>query len=126
EFGRFLRDQVVWLAAGRGPTPPPTSGPTPSKVQPGSPLRVPVLGRGGVPASGVSAVSLNVTVTGAEAAGHATVWPCGSPRPTASNVNYVRGATEPNAVLAKVDATGEVCVFSLAPAHVVIDVNGWF
>ena len=56
-----------------------------------------------------------------------TVWPCGSPMPNASNVNYLgRGAVEPNSVLVPVDSTGEVCVYSYAAADVLVDVAGWF
>jgi uncharacterized linocin/CFP29 family protein len=95
-------------------------------VQPGSPLRVPVLGRGGVPSSGVAGVSLNVTAVLPEGAGHLTVWPCGSSRPTASNLNYTRGAVVANAVVSQVDATGEVCVASHVASHVIVDVGGWF
>ncbi len=133
EFGRFLRDRIIWLATGQDgappttpTTPPPTTPPVSAMLQAGVPLRVPVLGRGGVPGSGVSGVSLNVTAVLPEAAGHLTVWPCGSPRPTASNLNYGRGGVVANAVVSQVDATGEVCVVSHATSHVIVDVGGWF
>ncbi len=60
--------------------------------------------------------------------GFFTVWPCGSPMPPdASHVNFLApGAVEPNSVLAPVDATGEVCVWTYAASHVLVDVNGWF
>ncbi len=45
----------------------------------GVPALVTVLGQAGVPSSGVSAVALNVTVTGATAAGQVTVLPSGGP-----------------------------------------------
>ena len=92
----------------------------------GSVLTVPVLGRGGVPASGVAAVMLNVTAVGPSASGFLTVFPCGTSRPTASNVNYLPGQVVPNAVLAKVGQGGAICVFTLATTHLVIDVNAWF
>jgi hypothetical protein len=60
-----------------------------------------------VPASGVGAVSLNVTVTQAEGSGFVTVYPCGT-KPNASSLNYVAGQTIPNAVIAPVSAQGEV------------------
>ena len=51
-----------------------------------------VLGRAGLPASGVGAVSLNVTVDQGEqppiGGGFATVWNCVTGRPTASNLNF--------------------------------------
>jgi hypothetical protein len=78
-----------------------------------------------VPASGVGAVSLNVTVTEAGGSGYVTVYPCGT-RPNASSLNYTAGQTIPNAVIAPVSAQGEVCFFSTQPTHILADVNGWF
>jgi hypothetical protein len=89
----------------------------------GSTFELPVLGRGGVPGDAV-AVTLNVTVTEASAAGFVTVFPCGSPQPTASNLNYDTGSTIPNAVITKVGADGAVCVFTQQAIQVVVDVNG--
>src|SRR4051794_23721328 len=58
----------------------------------GQETRVRVVGRAGVPA-GAQAVVLNVAVADAVAAGFVTVYPCGTARPNASNVNYVAGQT---------------------------------
>jgi hypothetical protein len=91
----------------------------------GSVTEVQVAGRGGVPAD-ASAVVLNVTATQAQGPGFFTVFPCGTDRPTASNVNYVVGDTVPNAVVAKVGAGGKVCVFSYAATDMIVDVNGYF
>ena len=84
-----------------------------------------VAGRGGVPTD-ASAVVLNVTVTGAQAAGFVTVYPCGTPRPNASNLNFATGSTIPNLVIAKVGAGGKVCLFTSAGTHLIADVNGYF
>ncbi|MGH9134596.1 MAG: hypothetical protein ACRDZZ_11705, partial [Ilumatobacteraceae bacterium] len=94
----------------------------------GQTLRVKVLDNGGVPASGVTAVALNVTAVEPTGWGFFTVWPCGSPMPLdASHVNFINaGAVEPNSVLAPVDSTGEVCIWTYADSHVLVDVNGWF
>jgi hypothetical protein len=78
-----------------------------------------------VPASGVGAVSMNVTVTQPDGAGFVTVYPCGT-QPNASSLNYVAGQTIPNAVIAPVSAQGEVCFYSQSPTHILADVNGWF
>lgn len=86
-------------------------------------LRVQMTGRNGVPATGVSAVSLNVTVTGATGEGFVTVFPCGE-RPEASNLNYRAGQTTPNAVIASLSSTGEVCFYSFAPVDLIADLNG--
>ena len=71
-------------------------------------LRVRVTGLPGVvPATGVGAVSMNVTVTQPDGGGYVTVFPCGV-QPTASSLNYVPGQTVANAVIAPVSAQGEV------------------
>ncbi len=78
-----------------------------------------------VPASGVGAVSLNVTAVDPDGAGFVTVYPCGQ-MPLASNVNYLAGQTVPNAVIAPLSATGTVRFYSLRQADIVVDINGWF
>jgi hypothetical protein len=95
-----------------------------ARVAAGATTVVAVRGRGGVPASDVSAASLNVTVTDPQRDGWLTVYPCGQPRPLASNLNFTRGATVPNAVLSGVGADGSVCIVSSADTHVVVDVMG--
>jgi hypothetical protein len=74
----------------------------------------------------VAAAALNVTVTQPDDAGFVTVFPCDEPRPTASNVNYVRGQTVPNAGTVKVAADGTLCIYSLAPTHVIVDLAGLY
>ena len=91
----------------------------------GATLELPLAGRGGVPANAVAA-ALNVTVTEAGADGFLTVFPCGSPRPTASNLNYGVGTTVPNAVITKLGPNGRVCLFAQQSVHLVVDVNGAF
>lgn len=86
--------------------------------------RVTIAGRGGVPVDAVG-VALNVTVTEPEGGGHVTVWPCGDEQPTASNLNYGPGQTTPNAVITRVGVGGQVCLFTKAAAHLVVDVTGF-
>ena len=100
-------------------------------VVPGETLRVPVVGQHGVarldavPAP--TGVALNVTAVGPTGPGFLRVWPCASPEPSTSAVNYMsRGAIEPNAVVVPVDASGEVCISTLTPTEVLVDVSGWF
>ena len=73
-----------------------------------------------------SAVALNVTMVEAQAAGFATVWPCGTPMPQASNVNFGQGGTAANGVIAPIGVDGSVCIFTSADAHLVVDIAGWF
>jgi cell wall-associated NlpC family hydrolase len=80
-----------------------------------------------VPATGVEAVALNVTATEPERSGYLTVYPCDQPQPVASNVNYVAAHDTADGAIVGVSAgDGSVCVFSSAPTHVVVDINGWF
>ena len=92
-------------------------------------LEVSLLGKGGLPATGVAAVSLNVTVTEGEnpavGGGFVTVFPCGV-RPDASNLNFTAGQTVPNAVIAPVSAGGTVCFYVYGTAHLLADVSGYF
>ncbi len=103
------------------------NGAAPQPVGPGGVLSFTVTGRGGVPATDVSAVVLNMTVVVPTAASYMTVWPTGEAMPTASNLNYVAGQTVPNLVKAKVGAGGQVSVFNAAGSvHVLADVAGWY
>jgi trimeric autotransporter adhesin len=91
----------------------------------GSTLELAVGGRGGVPATS-QAVSLNITAADASADGFATVFPCGSPRPNASNLNYRAGRTQANAVITKLGTGGKVCVYVSSATQLIVDVNGSF
>jgi hypothetical protein len=68
---------------------------------------------------------MNVTVTGPNAAGYITVFPCGEPQPNASTVNYVAGSTVANSVISKLGTGGKVCLFTLAATHLIVDVGGF-
>jgi IPT/TIG domain/Carboxypeptidase regulatory-like domain len=98
-------------------------------ISAGSARSLRVTGQGGVPASNVSAVVLNVTVTETTAGGYLTVSPTGVARPTASNLNWSRsGVTIPNLVVVKVGDGGAVDLFQSGPgtAQVIVDVAGYF
>ncbi len=91
----------------------------------GSITELEVAGRGGVPAD-ATAVVLNVTVVDAKGSGYVTVYPCGTSRPNASNLNYLYGSTIPNAVITKIGTDGRVCLYTHSPTHLIADVNGYF
>jgi Glycoside hydrolase family 44 len=94
----------------------------------GGSLNLTVIGRGGVPPSGVGAVILNVTVTDPTAPGNLRAWPTGSPLPNASSLNFVAGQTIPNLVIAKVGSGGQVSFYNggSGTTQVIADVVGWF
>ena len=79
----------------------------------------------GVP-SGARAAVVNLTATDTAAAGYLTAWPCDQPRPTASVLNHDAGQTVAGLAVVPVDGHGQICVFTFASAHVVVDVSGWF
>src|SRR5438128_2147959 len=58
-------------------------------------------------------------------AGKEKVWPCGSARPNASNLNLVAAQTIPNTVIAKVGDGGKVCLFTQSGAHLLSDVPAY-
>jgi len=86
-----------------------------------------VAGVAGVPAAGVTSVVLNVTA--ADSSGpdsYLTLFPAGTVRPVASNLNFVAGETIANLVVVKVQ-NGKVSIFNNAGStQVVADVQGWF
>ena len=101
-----------------------------------------VTGRYGVPASGVSAVLLNVTAVdaGAPGPGFMSIVPK-PPRvgdifndqatygafPATSNLNIDNGDPVPNLVLARVGAGGKIRISNFSgPTHVIADIAGWF
>jgi hypothetical protein len=93
----------------------------------GGSLRLQVTGRGGVPLTGAGAVVLNVTVPGAANPGFVTVWPSGSQRPLASNLNVEsRGQVRPNLVTVPLGTGGAVDLFASSGGHLVADVLGWY
>ena len=58
--------------------------------------------------------------------GFVTVYPCGSPQPLASNLNYTLNQTIPNTVIAKLGTDGKICLFTQRATHLVVDVDGAF
>jgi hypothetical protein len=72
------------------------------------------------------AAVMNVTGTDATAPGYVTVWPCDQPRPTASNLNLTTGATLPNAVITKLDPSGDACLYTQSGTHLLADLTGLF
>jgi len=95
-------------------------------VGPGGVLRLKVAGVGGVPATGAQAVVMNITATNATAASYVTVYPEGSARPTASNLNFVGGQTKPNLVEVKLGIDGTVDFYNaFGSVDLIADMQGW-
>ena len=97
------------------------------KVGPGQKITVQITGREGLPTSGVSAVSVNFTVTAPTVATYVTAWPAGEARPTASTLNAAAGQTIANSTIVKLSPSGQIDIYnSSGSTHVLADVNGWF
>jgi hypothetical protein len=82
--------------------------------------------RGGVPASGVSAVAVNIMIRSGSVGGFVTAYPTGSPRPHTSNVNFAPGQTVAQMAVVAVNGAGQFTIEASAPAHFVVDVEGYF
>jgi hypothetical protein len=89
-----------------------------------SELPVQVSGRGGVPTD-ATAAALNLTVVDPAAAGFLTAYPCGSPKPNTSNVNFTPQQTVANLSIVKLGAGGRVCFVSDKPTHLIADVTAF-
>jgi PQQ-like domain len=92
----------------------------------GTVRNIQVLGLGGVPATGVAAVVINVTVANTTGSSYLTVYPAGFSRPTASNLNWTPGRTVANLVEVAIGANGQVGVYNaVGNTDVIFDVAGW-
>ncbi len=84
-------------------------------------------GSSGTPA-GATAVVLNVTVTEPAEVGYLTVHPAGSSRPLAASMNFSRGQTVANLVVAALSADGRITIANdvTGTVHVIADLVGYF
>mgnify|MGYP003344378836 FL=1 len=86
------------------------------------------LGRGGIPASGVAALSVNVVAILPAAAGVLRVYPCTSvydALPSATTVTYQRGVTIATSSVVPL-ASGGFCVAASTSVNMLVDTPGWF
>lgn len=88
---------------------------------------VKVEGAGGIPSSGVTAVVLNLTVTGTTGAGSLIAWADGTSKPSTSNLNWT-GASQTIAASAtvKVADDGVVDLYTSSTTHLIADVQGYY
>lgn len=87
---------------------------------------LPVLNRGGVPASGVSAVVVNITAVQPTAATTISSWPNGGTRPPDPNLTVARNEIRPGLAVVAVGTNGAIQLYNQAgSADLVVDVLGW-
>lgn len=93
----------------------------------GGVVHLQVGGKAGVPATGASAVVLNVTVTAPTAGGYLTVYPTGVSRPAASSLNFPANWTGANSVTVALGTGGQVDIYNYwGNTQVIVDVSGFY
>lgn len=98
-----------------------------ARVRGGSRLSLQVLGRGGVPETGVDAVVLNLLSVRPTGNGFVTAWPSGSTKPETANLSFRQGRNIPNLTMCKVGSDGQIHLESNAgQVDLVADVVGCF
>jgi hypothetical protein len=93
-------------------------------VRAGGTARLELAGRPPLPAA-ARGVVVNLTATDAQGVGYVTAYPCGSGVPTTSTLNVQPGQTVANLLVTPLDGTGDTCVFTSVPVHLVVDLAGW-
>lgn len=84
-----------------------------------------VVGRGGLPGTGVRALALNVTATQSAANGFVTVWPCNATQPTPTSISTQTGVNVANLIVVGRQG-GKLCIRSTVGTQFVVDVVGYF
>jgi hypothetical protein len=104
-----------------------TTGGHHGKLGSGATMTLKVLGAGGTPSAGVSAVMVNVTaVDETSRTGYLTLFPSGITRPVASTLNYRGNAAIANQALVRLGSNGTITIFNSAgTTDVLVDVEGW-
>lgn len=98
-----------------------------ARVAAGAPITLEVLGRGGVPESGVDAVVLNLLSVQPTENGFVTAWPSGTAQPATANLSYRVGSNVSNLTMCKVGADGTIQFqANRGSVHLVADVVGCF
>ncbi len=72
------------------------------------------------------AYSLNATVVPSGALGYLTLWRSGDAMPLVSTLNSLDGTVTANAAIVPAAANGSISSFASNPAHLVLDINGYF
>ena len=96
-------------------------------IPPNGVLNFTVAGIANVPLSSVAA-ELNVTAIPEKTGGYLTVYPTGTSRPLASNVNFSSGNIIANQAVVQIGSSGMVSVYnsSSSPVELVVDLEGYF
>ena len=94
---------------------------------PTAPCTITVTGANGVPAQGVTAVSLNITATGSTNNFNWLVaYPTGGTIPNTSNLNFDAGKTITNSAIVAVGTNGQITLKPAGATNILVDINGYF
>ncbi|MEM8746487.1 MAG: CAP domain-containing protein [Actinomycetota bacterium] len=92
----------------------------------GETRRIRVAGQGGVDRN-ATAAAVTITSVNTAAQSYITMWDCSTSTPPETSAgNVTRGETRANAAMVQLSPSGDVCVYSDAAAHILIDVSGDF
>ncbi len=90
--------------------------------------RVQIQGVAGLPASGISAVTVTLTVPAPATAGSVSVFPSSTPWTGAATVTFAEGSTQQNTVTAQLGSDGAISVRNntALALHLIADVVGYY
>ena len=103
------------------------NGATKAPLNSGQTISVQITGKGGVPASNVRAVVMNVTAVDPTVTGHARIWPSDTAMPNASSLNFTAKQNVANSVTVPVGKDGKVKLYnSIGSTQYLMDVAGYY
>jgi iron transport multicopper oxidase len=85
---------------------------------------IPVLGRAGVPSSGVAGVMVTASAVNPRGSGYLSIFPCGTSATATSTANFTTGHGVSNLALVPIGTGGAICAWSSVATDLVIDVGG--
>ena len=106
------------------------TGDGPGPLGQGQAMTLTVAGHGGVPATGATAVVMNMTAADGTVASFLTAYPASTPRPLASNLNFYPGGFVPNLAITDLGtgaSVGKIDIYNdSGSVDVVGDVSGYY
>jgi hypothetical protein len=78
----------------------------------------------GAPADARGVVASVAVIQSGTEAGFVTAFPCGTPTPSTSSINFIGASVTANTVISEL-GDGSVCFVSTHPVHLVVDVTGY-
>lgn len=104
----------------------PTHDDTP--IPANSSVTIDVAGQQGIPATGATAVAVNVAVTSQTQTGWLTAYPSDQPQPTSAVVDFVPGESDSSFAVLPLTSTGKITMTnrSSGTLHLLVSVRGYF